>query len=142
MILILHILFCGIWVGCILTEALFERALLGSGRENHKLLSDLHKEVDLLIEIPAFIGVIFTGIYLLLSSPISALLIAKIMFGAIAVFANIYCVKLVLDRVRFAAASEWDRFDSADHMQHKIGAVVLVGVLTAASIGIYLASIA
>jgi hypothetical protein len=32
MLLILDILFIGLWLGCVLTEALFARALLGQDR--------------------------------------------------------------------------------------------------------------
>ena len=60
-LLLIHLLFVGIWLGCVLTEALFERALLGKGREQELILTALHKKVDFLIEIPAFCIVFLTG---------------------------------------------------------------------------------
>jgi len=50
----LHLALVGLWLGCVLTEALFERALLGKGRDKELILSALHKSVDVFIEIPAF----------------------------------------------------------------------------------------
>lgn len=52
MILAVHIVSVGTWLGCVLTEALFEHALLGTGRANELILAKLHKEVDLFVEIP------------------------------------------------------------------------------------------
>lgn len=60
-VLLVHILLVGIWLGCVLTEALFERALLGKGREQEWILTRLHKRVDVWIEIPAFVGVLVSG---------------------------------------------------------------------------------
>jgi hypothetical protein len=53
LLLPLHLLFVGLWLGSVLTEALFERALLGQGRPAELILTRLHIRVDLAIEIPA-----------------------------------------------------------------------------------------
>src|SRR6266568_5063043 len=37
----LHLVSIGLWLGCILTEALFERTLLGRGREQELLLAGI-----------------------------------------------------------------------------------------------------
>ena len=42
-LLILHLALVGLWLGCVLTEALFERALLGKGRDNELILTALNK---------------------------------------------------------------------------------------------------
>lgn len=60
----LHLTFAALWIGCILTEALFERALLAGDRASHLQLARLHARVDLLVEMPAFMGVLLTGIIL------------------------------------------------------------------------------
>ena len=57
----LHLALVGLWLGCVLTEALFERALLGKGRDKKLILTALHKRVDMFIEIPAFTLVVVTG---------------------------------------------------------------------------------
>lgn len=138
LLLFLHLLFVGIWLGCVLTEALFERALLGKGREFELVLVALHKKVDLVVEIPAFVGVLLTGGWMLSMTPPSPLLHAKIGFGLLAIVANTYCVWLVFARARAAQAGQWERFAALDHRQHMFGAVVLLGLLGAASVGGYL----
>jgi hypothetical protein len=56
--------------------------------------------------------------------------------GVIAVAANIYCLLLVLRRRRLALAGDWSGFERADHLQHKVGAVVLVAVVAAMAAGL------
>jgi uncharacterized membrane protein len=137
-LLSIHIAFVGIWLGCVLTEALFERALLGQGRAQELILVSLHKRVDLFVEIPAFLVVLVTGALMLVNAAPSALLHAKIAFGFIAIAANAYCVWLVFRRAKAAQSGQWQVFSHLDHLQHKIGAIVLLGILSALGIGVYL----
>lgn len=125
-------------MGCVLTEALFERALLGQGRDKELILARLHKRVDLFVEIPAFIVVLVTGAAMLANTTPSTLLHVKIGFALLAIAANIYCIYLVFRRERFAANNQWPEFESVDHKQHKFGAVVLIGILVALGLGLYL----
>ena len=132
----IHVLAAGAWLGCVLTEALFERALLGTNRENEKILSRLHKRVDIFIEIPAIVVVAVTGVLLFLQYEPTNLLYAKVSMAATAIAANLYCVFLVFERARSAQAEEWDAFDKADHLQHKVGAIVLLGIIGAIALGL------
>lgn len=134
----IHLAFVGIWLGCVLTEALFERALLGQGRAQELILVRLHKRVDLIVEIPAFLAVLITGAIMLATTSPGPMLHAKIGFGLIAIAANAYCVWLVFRRAQAAALGDWEGFSRLDHLQHKFGAVVLVAILIALGIGIYL----
>ena len=134
----LHLVFIGLWLGCVLTEALFERALLGQGRDKELLLTALHKRVDLFIEVPAFTLVLLTGGALLATAPQTALLHVKIAFASLAIVTNIYCVYLVFKRDRLAQSNDWEAFETIDQLQHKMGAVVLIGILGAVGIGLYL----
>lgn len=136
-LLLLHLAFAGIWLGCILTETLFERALLGKGREQELILAALHKRVDILVEIPAFLAVLVTGALMFLSTDASPLLAAKIVIGLLAIGTNIYCVRLVFRRASAANAGRWEEFAHLDHLQHRFGAVVLVAVVAALLIGVY-----
>lgn len=136
-LLLVHLLFVGIWLGCVLTEALFERALLGKGREQELILTALHKKVDFIVEIPAFSIVFITGALLLGKSQLDLALHLKIGFACIALLANAYCVWLVLRRHAYAKAGDWDAFARCDHWQHKIGALVLVGILGALGVGLH-----
>ncbi len=98
LLLQLHLTFIGLWLGCVLTEALFERALLSQGRDKELILAGLHKRVDLFVEIPAFTLVVLTGALMLRGTPPSAMLHAKLGFALLAVAANVYCVHLVFKR--------------------------------------------
>ena len=132
---LVHLLFVGVWLGCVLTEALFERALLGQGREQERILVGLHKRVDVWIEIPAFVGVLISGGFLLSQAAWSSTLQAKIMLGLVAIAANIYCVRLVFRRAKAVDSGDWPQFEALDHLQHKWGAVVLVAILLALGLG-------
>lgn len=136
----LHLVCVGVWLGCVLTEALFERALLGQGRAFELVLVALHKKVDLFIEVPAFVGVLVTGALMLHGAPPSNLLHAKAGLGILAIAANAYCVWLVFRRGAAAQAGDWETFARIDHAQHKWGAVVLICILAALGLGFYLFS--
>lgn len=138
LLLLLHLVFAGLWLGCVLTEALFERALLGKGRDKELLLAQLHKRVDLIVEIPAFVMVLITGGLMLYSASPSTVLYIKVAFGLLAIAANAYCVRLVFRRQAHALSGNWAAFENADHLQHKVGAVVLIALLVALCIGGYL----
>jgi putative copper export protein len=140
LILTAHLLCAGLWLGCVLTEVLFERALLGQGREAERTLARLHWRVDAWIEVPALSAVVATGLALLPLSAPSGLLYLKIGLALLAVLANLCCVALVLKRLRHARRSEWPEFEAADRLQHRIGALVLLGLLLAAGIGLGMAA--
>ena len=136
-VLFCHVVFASVWLGCVITEALFERALLAGDRSAHLLLVDLHVRVDLIVEIPAILIVVFTGVWLWLhSEPSGVAVYSMLIAGFVAIAANAYCVYLVFKRKAAAHAGEWDEFDRLDHLQHKVGAIVLVGLLTALGAGL------
>ncbi len=132
----IHLSFVGLWLGCVLTEALFERALLGKGTEQVLTLVALHKRVDLIVEIPAFVTVLITGALMYSSETTSGLIHTKIAFGLLAIAANVYCVWLVFQRAVAAEEGNWKEFDRLDHKQHKYGAVVLFAIIAALVIGV------
>lgn len=136
--LLVHLICVGIWLGCILTEALFERALLGQGRQQEKILVGLHQRVDLFVEIPAFVLVLVTGALMLSDTATSKLLDIKVGLGLLAILANLYCVGLVFRRTKAVRTGHWSEFERLDHLQHKWGAVVLLALLGALGLGVYI----
>ncbi len=138
LLLATHPIFIGIWLGCVLTEALFERALLGQGRDQERILVGPHKRVDLVVEISAFAIVLATGALMLAHAEPSTALHTKIGFGLVAIAANSYCIWIVFRRAQAATHGQWERFAQLDHLQHKVGALVLLGILGALGIGVYL----
>lgn len=135
MLAALHVLFAGAWIGTVLVEALFERALLGQGREQELILARLHWKVDRLVELPLLIATVASGAKLLRDVPLDGLLRAKLACAALAVFANLYCIWLVRLRLKVAEAGAWELFAMIDKRQHQIGALVLIGLLGAATLG-------
>ncbi len=57
--------------------------------------------------------------------------------GLVAMATNLYCVGLVFKRHHAALAGNWTEFDALDNQQHKAGAVVLIGMLTAFLAGVW-----
>lgn len=136
MLLPLHLALVGLWLGCVLTEALFERALLGKGRDKELILTALHKRVDVFIEIPAFTLVVITGMLLMPQAPMGVVFVTKLVFALLAVATNVFCVHLVFERHQLATLSNWTSFDAKDQLQHKWGAVVLIGILGSGVLGL------
>lgn len=134
----LHLVSAGLWLGCVLTEVLFERALLGHGPSHRLILAQLHRRVDLWVELPAFLLLLVTGTLMLPTAAPTLWLSAKIGVGALAIAANAYCVWLVLRRAAAAQRGDWPLFERLDHAQHRWGAVVLLGLLGALALGIWL----
>ena len=132
----LHALLAGAWIGCVLVEALFERALLGQGRDKELILARLHWKVDLWVEGPLLLAVMLTGGMMVHLYPIDGLLMAKLACAAVAILANIWCIWLVRVRLAHAEAGDWTAFERVDHSQHKWGALVLLGLLGAAVLGL------
>jgi uncharacterized membrane protein len=136
-VIAIHFGFATIWLGCVVTEALFERALLAGNRSAHLTLADLHVRVDKFIEIPAILVVLATGVWMWLNAtPTSASFYVMLSSGLVAIAANFYCVFLVFKRRDAAHSKSWDEFDRLDHLQHKIGAIVLFGLLAALVSGV------
>lgn len=135
-LLSLHFVFAAVWLGCVITEALFERALLSGDRSSHLVLADLHVRVDKVIEIPAIVVVLLTGVCLwFYVQPVGAAFYVMLVAGVVAMAANVYCVWLVFKRRDAAHASIWNEFERLDHLQHKVGAIVLLGLLIAIAAG-------
>lgn len=134
--LTLHILAAGLWLGCVFVEVFFERAL-ASGSDRRILLATLHWNVDLYVELPALLIVAATGALLLRGATVTPALHAMIGFGVIAMLANIHCAWAVMVRRRHALAGNTAEYERADHLQHKVGAVVLIGLLLAMLAGFW-----
>lgn len=136
MIAMLHAVLAGAWIGCVLVEALVERALLGQGRDKDLLLARLHWKIDKAVELPLLGGVIATGAKLLPGVPMDGLFKAKLACAALAIFANLYCAVLVRLRLRMAEAGAWELFAMVDRRQHQVGALVLLGLLGAGGLAL------
>lgn len=137
-LLFAHLVSAAVWLGCILTEAVFERVLLAGDRSSHRALADLHVRVDLLVELPTLLLVLGTGLVMAIGSfPEAAWFRTMLASGAGAIGLNLFCIWLVIERRSAAAVQAWPRFARLDHLQHKAGAGVLLLVLVAFLAGAY-----
>jgi len=136
-LLFLHLVLLSAWLGCILVEAIYEHSIEKSDGMR-VFVSRLHWTTDRFIEIPAFAGVLLTGAAMAARVPMTPLLSLKILFGLIAIIFNTICVILVVKRLRYAEAGDFDAWEAIDHKQHIYGAVVLISLLLALAIGGYL----
>lgn len=133
---LLHVLGAGVWLGCVLTEVAFERALSGQGPDMDKRLAHLHWRVDVWIEGPALVLVGLTGGVLWSAARGDAALLVMATAGGTAIVANLRCMHLVWQRDRAAQAGDPERFADLDWLQHRWGAGVLLGLLVAAGAGV------
>jgi hypothetical protein len=138
--LFVHLLCVAGWTGCVLVEGIYEHSIDQSA-PMRRFVSELHWRTDKYVEIPAFLGALLTGLFMVGSVAMTPLLATKITFGLIAVVVNAYCVWLVLRRLRLARAGDFSAWETIDDSQHKFGAVVLIGLAVALSIGGYLFAI-
>jgi putative copper export protein len=137
LLLFLHLMFVATWLGCVLTEALFEHSIEPDW-EMRSFIARLHWSIDKYVEIPSFIGVLITGVALLFTTAVTPLLIVKIAFGLLAIVSNALCVLLVAKRLAAVRANDVRRYEQLDHWQHKWGALVLLGIVVAMAVGGYL----
>jgi len=136
MLIYFHLLLVGAWIGTVLVEALFERALLGQGRDKELILARLHWKVDKLVEFPLLVLVAATGAAMLGQMLPGGLFHAKLACAAVAILTNLYCIWLVKVRLDHAEAGDWAGFERVDRRQHQFGAVVLLGLLGAVGLGL------
>ena len=133
LLLFLHLICAAGWLGCILVEVVCERTI-----QPGETLAHLHWRADKYIEIPLFTGVFLSGGALISMSTITPLLLVKIGCGLLAILFNIVCMRIVRQRLDAARAGDRARYAKLDHLQHRIGGGVLLGVLVALGIGGYL----
>ncbi|MGE5514361.1 MAG: hypothetical protein ACM31D_00915 [Bacteroidota bacterium] len=134
--LFLHLLCIAAWTGCILVEALYEHSI-DSSPTMRRFVSELHWRTDKYIEIPAFLGVLLSGGAMLHTAPMTPLLWTKVALGLVAIASNAACVWLVVKRLGTARAGDYAAWERLDHLQHKLGAVVLLTLVAALGIGGY-----
>lgn len=136
-VLFIHLVCVAAWLGCVLVEAIYEHAI-DKSTQMRVFISRLHWSTDKFVEIPAFVGVLLTGGFMLGHTAMTPLLLTKIAFGLAAIAFNTLCVGLAFRRLNFARVGDFTSWEAVDCQQHKFGAAVLVALLVALAIGGYL----
>ncbi len=133
-VVFLHMLAAFVWLGCVLTEGVFERA--GDGSDAGRLyISRARWRIDLFIATPAFALVLVTGLDLFVNAPLTALVFGMIGAGLAAVIFNLHCLYLARIRLTAAEAGDFERWLAIDRQQHIFAAVALIAMLIALAIG-------
>ena len=133
-----HILFLGLWGGLVAVEIAFE-AQIFRGKMDERSVAGLHRITDRFIELPVLIAVLLTGWLLWKQTGFDHALLAKVMFGLGAVFANIVCYVIVEMR-----ASEALRTADSDDggLRLRRLSIILAGTITpgilSAGVALYL----
>jgi hypothetical protein len=126
-----------IWLGCIVTEIIVERNLSFTGEGFRVRLSQLNWKVAAYVEVPAFLGVLVTGAYIL-GTPhaMSPGFQVMITVGLLTIFLNVFKVWLIYKRLSAALRSSWAAHEKLIYFQRVLGVLVLAGVLTAIVAGV------
>lgn len=94
-----HLMVLGMWLGVVLTEALFEFS--GSDAESLRAAARFHYTVDKFGELPILLAVLVTGTMLAMRAwPLTPLHYFKISASLIAVASNLICAVWVVQRRR------------------------------------------
>jgi putative copper export protein len=133
--LFLHLLLLGVWLGCLAVEGVIELA----GKRDPLALpiaARLHRTIDLWVEIPAFSGVLVTGLLLLPRAPWSDLLAVKIALGCFAIAVNVACVVPVMRRRAAAERSDGEAMQRQSRWIYLAFVVGLPAGIAAFAIGV------
>ena len=133
-LVLVHVLAVGVWLGCLATEIVFEKAAAGD-EALRPFLSRLHDRVDRFVEGPAFVVTAASGLALWAGTTTTVLLAVKIAVAVATILLNVWCVRIVFDRDRAAREGRWADWGRIDHLQHKVGGGVAIGLVVATGLG-------
>lgn len=134
-LLFAHLLFLGLWIGCIATETVFEHT---TGKEPGMAatIARLHVKVDLWVETPAFLAVLATGTLLYLDAAMTPLFAWKIGTAIVAIATNAACVWIVIARDGAMRRGQMERAAVLDDWQHKSGALLVLLIAAAITLAV------
>lgn len=134
-LLTLHLLALGIWIGVVGAEFAIEFDGMKDD-ESYIKASKLHYITDIWVEIPSFMVVVITGLFMLGEEHLGGLFLYKVIFGLLAVAFNIVCVYAVFKRRRYAMVNDIEGMKSVDPLM-KLGSAIIPTFLIAFFLGMY-----
>ena len=135
MILTLHIMAIGIWVGCILTEGVME-ASREKDLQHHKSISSMHTKIDLFVEGPALIVLFVTGLIMFTQGDQPNIIRVKAIIGMVAIALNCVCFYLIAKRDRLFAAGDDEQAIKMAKVQDAVGGLMILCIIAALTIGL------
>jgi hypothetical protein len=136
-LLILHLLALGVWIGVVGAEFAIEFYGMRDD-ESLPIAAELHYKTDIWIEIPAFLTVLVTGLLMLRENHLSGLFLLKLVFALLAIFFNFVCVYAVFKRRTSLRSGDAEGVRTAGRAM-KLGGAIIPTFLVAFSLGLYLA---
>lgn len=109
-LLILHLLALGIWIGVVGAEFVIEL------RAEEGLAARMHYLTDLWIEVPAFTLVLITGLAMLPAQSLQGLLLYKLPLALLAIVFNLVCVIAVWLRKRALESGDQQALQKTQHL--------------------------
>jgi hypothetical protein len=137
LILIIHLIALGIWIGVVGAEFAIEFDGMKND-ESYIKASKMHYITDIWVEIPAFTTVLVTGLLMLNESHIAGVFLYKVIFALLAIVFNIVCVYAVFKRRKFALISDIEGMKSTETPM-KIGGLIIPSFIAAFVLAIYIA---
>lgn len=137
LILIIHLIALGIWIGVVGAEFVIEFDGMKND-ESYIKASKMHYITDIWVEIPAFTTVLVTGLLMLNESHIAGVFLYKVIFALLAIIFNIVCVYAVFRRRKFALISDVEGMKSTETTM-KIGGLIIPTFIAAFVLAIYIA---
>lgn len=131
---LIHIVCAFVWLGCVLVEAMLERA--GKRAFLPRRLVRAAWRLDLFVELPAFLGVLVTGAYMANILPATPLLTTNVAAGLVAVGACVYGVLVVYRRL----STSWAGQPVMDRSPRLYGVITSIAILISVAIGAHLIS--
>jgi hypothetical protein len=132
-----HYALACLWLGGMVTSVVVDRTLASTGEDFRVRLSELHWRVAAYVELPAFLGVLVTGA-ISLGHPHAWSRGFQVMVtsGLLTLFLGVFKTWLVRKRLAAARGGRWVALEKLSYFQGKLGALVLLGVLTAIVAGV------
>ncbi len=137
LILIIHLIALGIWIGVVGAESAIEFDGMKDD-DSYIRASKMHYLTDIWIEIPAFTTVLVTGLLMLNESHLTGVFLYKVIFAVLAIIFNIICVYAVFKRRNFSLSEDIEGMKTTD-VAMKIGGLIIPSFLVAFILGIYIA---
>ncbi len=137
LLLLLHLLAVGIWIGCIAVETVVEVSR-DYGDEQLFVPAKLHRTIDLFVEIPVLTLLFVSGFLLIEWSALGGLLLAKVLCGTGAILANLACAVVVFKRKHWADLRDEDGVAGQNRNLAILGAFFFPLSIATLAIGAYL----
>jgi len=134
-LLAIHLLAIGIWLGVVGAEFAIEIAGMKNDEEL-KRASLLHYQTDIWVEIPAFLTVLATGFLMLEGAQLEGVILAKVIFGLLAVMFNLIAVYAVFVRRKKILSGDMDGLGSVQRAM-RISSLVIPCFVIALALGFY-----